>query len=32
MLMRDRGIGAASAAILTRELFMRSFANRRQLG
>jgi transposase len=32
MLMRVRGIGAASAAILTRELFMRSFANRRQLG
>lgn len=32
MLMRVRGIGAASAAILSRELFIRSFANRRQLG
>jgi transposase len=31
MLMRVRGVGAASAASLARELFMRSLANRRQL-
>jgi transposase len=32
LLVRVRGIGATSAAILTREVFMRPFANRRQLG
>ena len=32
MLLQLRGIGPASAAILAREIFGRSFANRRQLG
>jgi transposase len=32
MLIQLRGIGPASAAILTREIFRRQFANRRQLG
>jgi transposase len=32
MLCALRGIGQASAAILAREVFVRSFANRRQLG
>ena len=32
MLIHLRGIGPASAAILTREIFWRQFANRRQLG
>jgi transposase len=32
MLIQLRGIGPASAAILTREIFWRQFANRRQLG
>ena len=32
LLVQVRGIGAASAAILAREVFMRPFANRRQLG
>ncbi len=32
MLCALRGIGEASAAILAREVFVRSFANRRQLG
>ncbi|MCP1985056.1 IS110 family transposase [Bradyrhizobium elkanii] len=32
MLLQLRGIGAASAAILAREIFGRTFANRRQLG
>jgi transposase len=32
MLIQLRGIGPASAAILTREIFTRRFANRRQLG
>jgi transposase len=32
MLLQLRGIGPASAAILAREIFGRSFTNRRQLG
>lgn len=32
MLIQLRGVGPASAAILTREIFTRRFANRRQLG
>jgi transposase len=32
MLIRLRGLGPASAAILSREVFGRSFANRKQLG
>jgi len=32
MLIQLRGVGPASAAILTREIFGRRFANRRQLG
>jgi transposase len=32
MLIQLRGLGPASAAILTREIFARRFANRRQLG
>lgn len=32
MLLQLRGIGPTSAAILAREIFGRSFANRRQLG
>ena len=32
MLIQLRGVGPASAAILTREIFARRFANRRQLG
>ncbi|MGZ3519332.1 MAG: IS110 family RNA-guided transposase [Vulcanimicrobiaceae bacterium] len=32
MLLQLRGIGAASAAILAREIFGRTFANRQQLG
>jgi transposase len=32
MLTQLRGLGSASAAILSREIFARRFANRRQLG